>query len=260
MRRAVRRIDAGEAVSGALEGRVAVVTGATANIGAATARLFAAEGARVLLADVNPAVARTASGIAGATAVVADVSSERGVADIARAAQRLGGADILVNNAAVHRVGPVDSFAPKDWDETFAVNVRGAFLTVRALLPQLRASAPAAIVNTSSQVGLHGAPGATAYSASKGAVIAFTKALALELAAEGIRVNAICPGWVDTPFNEPAIEMLGGRESLAHIVSDSVPLGRQAQPQEIAAGTLFLVSEASSYMTGQVLPIDGGRT
>jgi len=247
-------------VTGVLEGRVAVVTGATANIGAATARRLAAEGARPLLVDVNPAVQETAASIDGSTAVVADVSSGSGVADVASEAGRLGGAGILVNNAAVHRVGPVDTFSQEDWDETFAVNVRGAFLTVQALLEQLRASKPAAIVNTSSQVGLHGAPGATAYSASKGALIAFTKALALELAPDGIRVNAVCPGWVDTPFNDPAIAMLGGREAHARLVHDSVPLGRQARPEEIAAATLYLVSDESSYMTGQALPVDGGIT
>src|SRR5262249_26149746 len=114
--------------------------------------------------------------------------------------------------------------------------------------------------NTSSQVGLHGAPGATAYSASKGAVIAFTKALALELASDGIRVNAICPGWVDTAFNAPAIEMLGGPDAHARLVEQTVPLGRQAQPDEIAAGTVFLASSASSFVTGQVLSVDGGVT
>jgi NAD(P)-dependent dehydrogenase (short-subunit alcohol dehydrogenase family) len=247
-------------VSGVLEGRRAVVTGALANIGAATSKRFAAEGAQVLLVDRDPGVLETAKAI-GADALIADVSSPAEVDALAETAvDRLGGVDILVNNAAVHRVGPIEKFSVNDWDETFAVNVRSCFLTARAFVSHLRASTAAAIVNTSSQVGLHGAPGATAYSASKGAVIAFTKALALELAGDGIRVNAVCPGWVDTSFNAPAIKLLGGAEAHARIVSDSVPLGRQARPEEIAAGTLFLVSDASSFMTGQVLPLDGGVT
>jgi NAD(P)-dependent dehydrogenase (short-subunit alcohol dehydrogenase family) len=248
-----------------LVGRRAVITGAVANIGGATARRFAAEGARVLLVDRNPEVEDTAASIRGtggvASAVVADVSSEDDVRGLAEtAAERLGGVDVLVNNAAIQRVGPIEEFSVEDWDATQATNVRSCFLTVRALLPQLRGSRSAAIVNTSSQVGLHGAPGATAYSASKGAVIAFTKALALELAPAGIRVNAICPGWVDTPFNAPAIGMLGGTDAHAELVRATIPLGRQASPDEIAAGTVFLASDESSYMTGQVLPVDGGVT
>jgi dihydroanticapsin dehydrogenase len=253
-------------VSGLLAGRRAVVTGAKANIGAATAKRFAEEGARLLLVDCDPAVEETAEAISDngggeATAFVADLSSIDEVETLAAvAADRLGGIDVLVNNAAIHRVGPVTEFSVEDWDATFAVNVRSCFLTTKAFVPQLRAGQGPSVVNTSSQVGLHGAPGATAYSASKGAVIAFTKALALELAGDGIRVNAICPGWVDTPFNEPAIAMLGGSEAHAELVRSTVPLGRQADPEEIAAGTLFLASSASSYMTGQVLPIDGGVT
>ena len=247
-------------MSATLENRVAVVTGAAANIGAATARMLADEGARVLLVDVDPVVEETAAGISGSKAIVADVASASGAESVAHEAEQLGGADVLVNNAGIQRVGAIETFSEADWDETFAANVRSCFLTVRALLPQLRRSSAAAIVNTSSQVGLHGAPGATGYSASKGAVIAFTKALALELAGDGIRVNAICPGWVDTPFNAPAIAMLGGVDEHAGLVRASIPLGRQARPEEIAAGTLFLVSGDSSYMTGQVLPIDGGVT
>jgi dihydroanticapsin dehydrogenase len=252
-------------MTGLLAGRRVVLTGCAANIGAATAARFSAEGARLLLVDVDPSVEETAAAIraggAEATAVVADVSSEEAVAGIAAAAtDRLGGADVLVNNAAIQRVGTIDDFGAADWDATFAVNVRSCFLTARAFVPQLRAAGGGVIVNTSSQVGLHGAPGASAYSASKGAVIAFTKALALELAGDGIRVNAICPGWVDTSFNGPAIAMLGGTDAHADLVRASIPLGRQARPDEIAWGTLFLASEASSYMTGQVLPIDGGVT
>jgi NAD(P)-dependent dehydrogenase (short-subunit alcohol dehydrogenase family) len=252
-------------VTPALDGRRALITGATANIGAATAHLFAQEGARLLLVDRDPAIEETAAAIRAdggdASAIVADVSSADEVDALAAVADDvLGGVDVLVNNAAIQRVGPVESIPVEEWDEIFAVNVRGYFLTVRALLPALRASDAAAIVNTSSQVGLHGAPGATAYSATKGAVIAFTKALALELASDGIRVNAICPGWVDTVFNTPAITMLGGPEAHAEFVRATIPLGRQARPEEIAAGTLYLASDLSSYMTGQVLPVDGGVT
>jgi NAD(P)-dependent dehydrogenase (short-subunit alcohol dehydrogenase family) len=252
-------------VTGVLDGRRAVVTGAAANIGAATAARFAAEGARIVLVDRNPLVAETAAAIAAtgaeATAIAADLSSAEAVEQMAAGVvDRLGGIDVLVNNAAIHRVGPVTEFSVSDWDDTFAANVRSCFLTVRALVPHMRRAGGGVIVNTASQVGLHGAPGATAYSASKGAIIAFSKALALELAGDGIRVNAICPGWVDTAFNDPAIAMLGGAEAHAEIVRSSVPLGRQARPDEIAAATLFLVSDASSYMTGQVLPIDGGVT
>jgi NAD(P)-dependent dehydrogenase (short-subunit alcohol dehydrogenase family) len=252
-------------VTPALDGRRALITGATANIGAATARLFGREGARLLLVDRDPAVEETAAAIresgADASAVIADVSSADEVDALAgRVDDVLGGLDVLVNNAAIQRVGAVESIPVEEWDEIFAINVRGYFLTVRALLPALRASGAAAIVNTSSQVGLHGAPGATAYSATKGAVIAFTKALALELASDGIRVNAIAPGWVDTAFNTPAITMLGGAESHAELVRATIPLGRQARPEEIAAGSLYLASDLSSYMTGQVLPVDGGVT
>jgi dihydroanticapsin dehydrogenase len=252
-------------VSPALAGRRALITGATANIGAATARLFAEEGARLVLVDRDPAIEETAAGIresgGDARAVVADVSSEDEVNALAGVVDdALGGLDVLVNNAAIQRVGAVESIPVEEWDEIFAINVRGYFLTVRALLPALRASDAAAIVNTSSQTGLHGAPGATAYSATKGAVIAFTKALALELAADGIRVNAIAPGWVDTEFNRPAITMLGGTEAHAGLVQATIPLGRQGRPEEIAAGSLYLASSGSSYMTGQVLAVDGGLT
>jgi dihydroanticapsin dehydrogenase len=252
-------------VSRALEDRRALITGATANIGAATARLFAQEGARLVLVDRDPAIEETAAGIresgGDAHAVVADVSSADEVDGLVRVVDdALGGLDVLVNNAAIQRVGAVEAIPVEEWDEIFAINVRGYFLMVRALVPALRASEAASIVNTSSQTGQHGAPGATAYSATKGAVIAFTKALALELAADGIRVNAIAPGWVDTAFNTPAITMLGGADAHGDLVRATIPLGRQARPEEIAAGSLYLASAQSSYMTGQVLAVDGGLT
>jgi dihydroanticapsin dehydrogenase len=249
---------------GQLVGRRAVITGAAAGIGRATAQRLADEGARVLLVDVDPAVEEAAAAIAPAgcaAGVVADVSLPGAVERVAElAVERLGGVDTLVNNAAIHRVGPVDELSLEDWEATFAVNVRSCFLTTRALVPELRRAGGGAIVNTTSQVALRGAPGATAYAASKGAVISFTRSLARELAPDGIRVNAICPGWVATPFNDPVVTLLGGSQAHASLVRESVPLGRQAEPHEIAAGTLFLVSAAASYMTGQVLTIDGGAT
>ena len=125
-------------------------------------------------------------------------------------------------------------------------------------MPYLRLRGGGAIVNVASLAGLKGGPGMTAYSASKGAIVAFTKALAAELAPDTIRVNAMCPGWIDTPFNQPAIDFMGGREAQEAVVRQIVPLQRQGTPDEIAAGILFLASDASSYMTGQALVIDGG--
>lgn len=252
-------------MSGALESKRVVITGAAANIGRATALLFAREGARVVIGDLDPRAEETAAAIRSAGGDAAYVETDvTSPADVERlldgAAERFGGLDVLVNNAGRLRTGPVADFPLEEWDAILAVNARSCFLGAKFAVPHLRAAGGGSIVNTSSQVGLHGAPGASAYSASKGAIIALTKALALELAADRIRVNAICPGWIDTSFNDPAIEMLGGREAHADLVRATIPLGRQGTPDEIAAGMLFLASDLSSYMTGQVLPIDGGVT
>jgi dihydroanticapsin dehydrogenase len=252
-------------MSGRLAGKRVVLTGAAANIGRATALLFAREGARVAIGDVDERAAETAEAIRGAggeaTFTRTDVSVAGDVqALVDGAAARWGGLDVLVCNAGRLRTGAVTELPLDEWERILAVNARSCFLGARFAVPHLRRAGGGSIVNTSSQVGLHGAPGATAYAASKGAIVAFSKALALELAPDRIRVNAICPGWVDTPFNDPAIEMLGGREAHAELVRATIPLGRQATPEEIAEGMLFLASDASSYMTGQVLPIDGGVT
>ena len=247
-----------------LSGKLAVITGAATGIGRATALLFAQEGATVVVGDINEAGGRqTAADIeaAGGRASFGrcDVTEAAGVEALMRAAaETMGGIDIIVNNAGAQRSGRVTEFAEEEWDLLMRVNPRSCFLGEKYGVPYMRQRGGGVIVNVASLAGLKGGPGMTAYSASKGAIVAFTKALAAELAPDGIRVNAMCPGWIDTPFNQPAIDFMGGLNAQAQVVQQIVPLQRQGTPEEIASGMLFLASDASSYMTGQSLVIDGG--
>ena len=247
-----------------LEGKVAIITGAATGIGRATALLFAEEGASVIIADVNEDDAqRTVANIedegGSARFVQADVSEAEDVqALMERAAEEMGGIDVIVNNAGAQRSGVVTEFEESEWDLLMRVNPRSCFLGAKYGVPHLRERGGGSIVNVSSLAGLKGGPGMTAYSASKGAIIAFTRALAEELAPDNIRANSVCPGWIDTPFNEPAIEFMGGRAQQEEMVQQTVPLKRQGTPEEIAPGILYLASDASSYVTGQELVIDGG--
>ena len=247
-----------------LQDKVAIITGAATGIGRATALLFAKEGASVVVADINEDDAqRTVADIedkgGSARFVQTDVSEAEGVqALMERSAEEMGGIDVIVNNAGAQRSGAVTEFEESEWDLLMRVNPRSCFLGAKYGVPYLRERGGGSIVNVSSLAGLKGGPGMTAYSASKGAIIAFTRALAAELASDNIRANCVCPGGVDTPFNEPAIEFMGGRENQETMVQQVVPLGRQGTPEEIAPGILYLASGASSYMTGQELIIDGG--
>jgi dihydroanticapsin dehydrogenase len=247
-----------------LEGKLAIITGAATGIGRATAQLFAQEGAKVVIADVNEDDAQTTvNAINGengsAWFVPADVSRAEDTEALMRdAAELMGGIDVIFNNAGAQRSGPVTDFEEAEWDLLMSVNPKSCFLGAKHGVPYLRERGGGSIVNMSSIAGLKGGPGMTAYSASKGAVVAFTKALAAELAPDNIRVNCVCPGWIDTPFNQPAIEFMGGREEQEEMVQQTVPLQRQGTPEEIAPGILYLASDASSYMTGKELVIDGG--
>jgi NAD(P)-dependent dehydrogenase (short-subunit alcohol dehydrogenase family) len=247
-----------------MDGKRVVLTGCVANIGRATALRFAADGAALFLVDRDPRVADTAAQAreAGARAghAVADVGDEAQViATLAEAARFLGGIDAIVNNAGVQLSGEIESFSVEDWDLTMAVNARSCFLFAKHGVPHLREAGGGAIVNTSSVAGVRGGPPSlAAYSASKGAIVTFTKVLAREVGRWNIRVNALCPGWVDTPFNDPVIEYLGGREAVDRSVRETVPLGRQGTADEIAGAMRFLVSDDSAYMTGQALVVDGG--
>ena len=244
-----------------LKGKRIIITGAVNNIGREAAQQFVNEGARVVVADIDVAAGhRTAEELGSGTHFIkADVTKEDEVRDlIERGVAWLGGLDVLVQNAGVQHSGFVTDFDASKWDALFAVNARGHFFGAKYAIPHLRKSGKGSIINTSSLAGKRGGPGLTAYSASKGAVIAFSTALAMELAKDNIRVNTICPGWVDTPFNQPAISLMGGRTSQEAVVKSIVPLGRQAIPSEIAPLFVYLASDESSYMTAQAITIDGG--
>lgn len=243
-----------------LKGKRIIITGAVSNIGKEAVREFVAEGARVVIGDRNAAGATTAEEFGDSVSFIqVDVTDENSVHKlIEKGAEWLGGLDVLVQNAGLQHSGTVTEFDAGKWDALFAVNSRAHFFGAKYAIPLLRKNGGGSIINTSSLAGKRGGPGMTGYSASKGAVIAFTTALAMELADDNIRVNAICPGWVDTAFNDPAINFMGGTDAQSVAVKSVVPMKRQAQSNEIAPMFVYLASDESSYMTAQAITIDGG--
>ena len=248
-------------MAGRLDKKRIIITGGVNNIGKEAVRHFVAEGAKVVIGDINEAAGRAAVAELGPSThfVKVDVTDEASVRQLIESAVAwLGGLDVLCQNAGLQHSGAVTEFDAKRWDAIFAVNSRAHFFGAKHAIPHLRKSGKGSIINTASLAGKRGGPGLTAYSASKGAVIAFGTALAMELARDNIRVNTICPGWVDTPFNQPAIDFMGGRAQQENVVKQIVPLGRQAIPSEIAPLFVYLASDESSYMTAQAITIDGG--
>jgi NAD(P)-dependent dehydrogenase (short-subunit alcohol dehydrogenase family) len=232
--------------------RCAIVTGAASGIGRATAQRLARAGARVAAFDLDE-VAWDETGIL-AHHVVCDVSREDEIASaIADTARRLGGVDILVNNAGTFSSEPVEQMSRTSIGRNMAVNFEGVVWGIKYGAAAMRGGG--AIVNVASHAGLRGVPNYGAYAASKAAVIAYTKTAALELAAQKIRVNCVCPGTVGTPMSE-------GEDGRVEVLTASLlqPLGRIARPEEIAAAIHFLVSDDCGFVTGHALAIDGGKT
>ena len=243
-----------------LDGRVALVTGAASGIGKATARRLADEGAAVLLTDVNEALgATTTDEIRSSGGTVDffrhDVTSEADwEAAVAKAVEEFGALDVLVNNAGMGDLLPIEDTSLADWERTIAIDQTGVFLGMKTAADQLKASGHGAVVNISSIFGTSGGFGTSpAYHAAKGAVRTLTKNVALHWATEGVRVNSIHPGFVDTPI-------LGGARGtpFEQAMIDLTPMGRLGQPEEIAAGVAYLVSDDAAFVTGLELYIDGG--
>jgi NAD(P)-dependent dehydrogenase (short-subunit alcohol dehydrogenase family) len=243
-----------------LENKIAIVTGAGSGIGAASAKRFASEGAAVVVADIRAHKAQeTVDTIADAgghaVAVEVDVADAASVAAMVDAASRhFGGLDVLFNNAGTLRPGTAVELSVDDWDLVMAVNVRSVFLGAKYAVPLMEARGGGSIINTASVSGLHGDGGAVVYAASKAAVINLTRALSTDHAPAGIRVNAICPGTIQTP---PVQRMMQNPDALRTNL-EAHALGRLGRPEEIAAAAAWLASDESSFVTGEALVVDGG--
>ena len=233
------------------EGKKVVVTGAGSGIGAEVARRFLAAGAKVVGIDIDPEHAMPS----GTEAVRADVSDVEQVATIG---DELGWTDILVNNAGIGSTTDLLSCTPEEWDRVFAVNVKGVYLMTRAVLPGMLDAGSGSIVNIASVAGMVGLPDRTSYSASKGAVIAFTRQVAIQYALQGIRCNCVCPGTIDSPWISRLLDNSPDAEASMRSLVSRQPVGRLGTTAEVAAAVLFLASSEASFITGAALTVDGG--
>jgi NAD(P)-dependent dehydrogenase (short-subunit alcohol dehydrogenase family) len=247
-----------------LQGKAAVVTGAGSGIGAAIARLFARQGARVAVVDRDGRAAAANSEAITRDGLFAsphtcDVSEERDVTALFSSFERV---DILVNNAGIAHVGSIEQTTPEDFDRLYRVNVFGVYLCARAAVPIMLRQGSGVILNMASIAALMGLPDRFAYSMTKGAVLTMTRSIATDYVKRGIRCNCICPARVHTPFVDGFIARnYPGREAeMMKTLSEAQPVGRMGRPDEIAQLALYLCSDEASFVTGQAYPIDGGAT
>jgi len=249
-----------------LKDKVAILTGAASGIGRGTAELFAEHGARLVLVDRDEAglaetLARVKKTGAAAIAVCGDVSLSATIERVVAAAlETFGQIDAVFNNAGIMPYGDLQQVREETWDEVQAVNVKAMFLMCKAVIPHMLGRGSGSIINTSSVMATLTEPGYEAYTTSKAGVLGLSKALAVSYAEQGIRVNALCPGWVETPMNLKVAEDLGGMDKLYPIVKRQQPLGRMASTREVAYAVLFLASDESTAVTGSALYVDGAST
>jgi NAD(P)-dependent dehydrogenase (short-subunit alcohol dehydrogenase family) len=245
-----------------LEGKVAIITGAASGIGVATALLFAKEGTKVVVADLNESggnetVDQIRSDGGAAIFVRTDVTSAKDAEAIVKSTiDAYGKLDVLFNNAGIAMRLPVADLPEEDWDRCIEINLKGIFLGSKYAIPEMIKNGGGSIINMASMFGIVGAKIRAAYVASKGGVVNLTRGMALDYAPNNIRVNCICPGFTDTPLIQTIVPTPEARQALG----EDHPMGRLATPLDIAYGALYLASDESSFVTGIALPIDGGYT
>lgn len=249
--------------AGRLEGKVAIVTGAGGGFGEGIAKLFAQEGARVGVLDLRgDAAGKVAAGIgANAVALTADVTSrEQMEKAVQTVADRFGVPDIFVNNAGwTHRNKPMLEVTGEEFDRVYAINVKSIYIMSNIIVPMMRRKGGGSIVNIGSVAGIRPRPGLTWYNSTKGAVNILSQSMAAELAPDNIRVNAICPVMGETGLLEAFMGVPDTPENRARFVA-TIPMGRMSRPEDIARATLYLASDDAEFITGVLLPVDGGRT
>jgi 3-hydroxybutyrate dehydrogenase len=255
-----------------LKGKSVVVTGSTSGIGLGIARSFAAEGASIMLNGLGDAaeIEELRAGIEAdfkvpAVYSPADMTRPAEIADmIAQARRELGSVDVLVNNAGIQYVAPVDEFPPEKWDQIIAVNLTAAFHTTRAAVPMMKANRWGRIINIASAHGRIASPFKSAYIAAKHGIVGLTKTVALETAEQGITCNAICPGWVITPLVDKQIDAQAAAHKMSRddvireVILERQPTKKFVKIEEVAALAVFLASDAAASITGASMPIDGG--
>lgn len=244
-----------------LKDKVCIVTGGASGIGLAIATLFAGEGAKVVIADVNGAAAQETAREIGALGIGCDVSSDSSVGEmVAKALEIYGRIDVLVNNAGFGLLGTVLTTTEQQWDRLMAVNLKGMFLCARHVIPHMAAAGGGAIVNTTSYTATSAIGNRAAYVASKGAISALTRAMAIDHAKEGIRVNAVAPGTIDSPYFTRIFESSSDPKGLRAAFEARAVQGRMGRAEEIAEAFLFLASDRSRFCTGSILTMDGGSS